>query len=254
MLDHSVVRHAPEADVAVRPWLRAAPLDRVVEVLGLLQAEGSLTSGTSANPSPVDANDRVAVRHPVNRVDRLVNLVGQAVRVAGKVAVLQLLLLARVVVVANTLVVEALAVGAHVHDHGVSALGGRQEHIGVDKRPVAKRYLHVGHLHDAQDVAAYLVAGRLGCHERARRPSGEHARRVVQPLQQAEHVGVFREIAPLRGEHVHELRVDLSLVEVDDRGTDDVVDFRRYLHAVLNHAILIKRVQQARQVGEQRVG
>ena len=89
------VRHPPQADVAVGPGLRAGPLDRVVVVLGLLDAERRLQARAVADAAGVDADADVALRDPDRGVDALVVLVLQAVGVAGEVAVLLLLLVRR---------------------------------------------------------------------------------------------------------------------------------------------------------------
>ncbi len=59
-------------------------------------------------------------------------LVLEAVRVAGEVAVFQLLLLLRIRFAADDAVVEALAVEALVHDDGVFAVVGGAEDVGAD--------------------------------------------------------------------------------------------------------------------------
>ena len=55
--------------------LRAGPLDALIEVLDLARRGGIHEAGRPARAARVDADDRVAVRHPQLRIGRLPVLV-----------------------------------------------------------------------------------------------------------------------------------------------------------------------------------
>src|SRR5919197_2272931 len=65
----SVVRNAVESHLAVAPWLRARPFDAVVEILGLARREVIDISGRGAAAARVHSHARVALRHPLLRID-----------------------------------------------------------------------------------------------------------------------------------------------------------------------------------------
>ena len=139
-LVHAVVGDAVQPHLAARPRLHARPLDAVVEVLRLARREVIDETRRAAGAARIHAHARVAVGHPLLRVDDFPALV-EVARAAGDVGMLgdHALPGARVAVLEG----EALRVRAVGEDHRVAALGDRTEHVGAQDEAVVHRDRHV---------------------------------------------------------------------------------------------------------------
>jgi hypothetical protein len=134
------VGDAVEPHLAVGPRLHARPVDADGEVLGLPQRPDVDDALGGARAAAVHADDDVAVRDPLLRVDDLPDLVlvgrsGRHVRVflAHEVPLVGIAVLE----------VQLLAVGTEGHDHGVGALGGRPVDVGTQRDAVVHHDRHV---------------------------------------------------------------------------------------------------------------
>src|ERR1035438_2701988 len=76
-LTHGVVRHPTQAHATVAPWLGSRPLYGVVVILRFTGRKIVQYALRTADPSRVDAYNRVAVSHPNLRIDRLPHHVRQ---------------------------------------------------------------------------------------------------------------------------------------------------------------------------------
>jgi hypothetical protein len=64
------VGNAEKPDLAVAPWLRRRPFDRVVEVDRFRKRPGLVLAGRFAGAAAIDTNGGIAARHPPVRIDR----------------------------------------------------------------------------------------------------------------------------------------------------------------------------------------
>ena len=135
-LVHAVVGDAVQPHLAARPRLHARPLDAVVEILRFPRREVVDVARRAAGAARIHAHARVAVRHPLLRVDDLPALV-EIARAIGDVGMLgdHALPRARVAVLER----EALRVGAVGEDDRVAAVRRRAEHVGAQDEAVFHR-------------------------------------------------------------------------------------------------------------------
>ena len=132
VLAHGEVRHAPQADVSVRPRLLTSPIDRVAIGLSRADAPDCEFARAHAHPRAVHPHDDIALRHPVCRVDAFMILEHLSVGIPEVVALFHLFMRFEIGFVADGVVVERAAIGTAIHDDRIGALLGRPVNVGVD--------------------------------------------------------------------------------------------------------------------------
>src|SRR5207245_233840 len=125
-----------------RPGLGAGPFDGVVVVLGFLHTEGRLQAWALADAARIHPDADVALRYPHRSVDGLVVLILGAIRIAGEITVLHLLL--------------ADGVGLVDKVHGATLAHGHRRRAEVDRHG-ADELMHSGRNLDARLDVAVLI-------------------------------------------------------------------------------------------------
>jgi hypothetical protein len=135
-----VIGDAVEPDLAVRPGLRAGPVDALRQVLRLAQRPDVDDASRAAGAAAIDANADVTVGHPFLRIDHLPALIlvgraGRHVRMIGAHA--------PPLIGVKVLEVQPLAVGPIGHDHRILAVAGRPIDVASQNDAVVHGDRHV---------------------------------------------------------------------------------------------------------------
>jgi len=174
-LVHRIIRDAVDADLAVRPGLRARPFDTSREVLRLASRPRVEKAGRAAGSARVDPHTCVAVRHPALGIDQLPVLVfvGRTLLDVGvglhdsHPGMFVVLLEA-----------PAFGVGTVAQNRGIFSLRDRAKHVGAQHDAVV-------HCDRGVPLDRHAVAGfsSMLAHARGLAHRLAHARKRRRPAQ-----------------------------------------------------------------------
>jgi hypothetical protein len=147
-LVHGVIGNAVDADLAVRPGLRACPFDAIIKVFGFARRPHFEISGRATGATGIDAHNGIAVGHPLLGINQLpvLILVARALQRFGKgfhQPHPRALVCFRK---GKTLGVRPIA-----EDDGILAVSDRPKDIGAQQKPVV-------HLDRGVPIDAHAVA------------------------------------------------------------------------------------------------